>query len=52
MSLNLPLQDSLEILSVLVVLMLVVPRLARWLGLPPIVGLILAGVVVGTHGIG
>ncbi len=52
MSFSLPLQDSLQILSVLVVLILVVQRLARRIGLPPIVGLILAGVIVGTHGIG
>ncbi len=46
-----PLKDPLEVLALLVLLMLLVPRLCRRFRLPPIVGLILAGVLLGPHGL-
>jgi len=46
-----PLESPVEILTVLVILALLVPRAARRVRIPPIVGLILAGVLVGPHGL-
>lgn len=46
-----PLQDPVTIFLVIVGIMLVAPLLFERVGLPGIVGLILAGVIVGPHGI-
>ncbi len=46
-----PFKEPVEILTVLVLLALLVPRAARRLGIPSIVGLIIAGVLVGPHGL-
>ncbi len=47
-----PIKDPVTMFLVLVGVMLVAPLLFERLGLPGIVGLILAGVVIGPHGLG
>lgn len=47
-----PIQDPVTVFLVIVGVMLIAPLIFERLGLPGIVGLILAGVVVGPHGLG
>lgn len=47
-----PIEDPVTVFLVIVGIMLIAPLIFERLGLPGIVGLILAGVVVGPHGIG
>lgn len=47
-----PIEDPVTIFLVIVGIMLIAPLVFERLGLPGIVGLILAGVVVGPHGLG
>lgn len=47
-----PIQDPVTVFLVIVGIMLIAPLMFERLGLPGIVGLILAGVVVGPHGVG
>lgn len=46
---DLPLTDPVALFALVAVLILLVPLGARWLRIPGIVGLILAGVAVGPH---
>ena len=47
-----PIEDPVTVFLVIVGIMLIAPMLFERMGLPGIVGLILAGVVVGPHGLG
>ncbi len=47
-----PIQDPVTVFLVIVGIMLIAPLVFERLGLPGIVGLILAGVAVGPHGLG
>lgn len=47
---NLPLKDPILVMSVILVIILLSPILMRKLKAPAIIGLILAGVLVGPHG--
>ncbi|MGB3293167.1 MAG: cation:proton antiporter [Phormidesmis sp.] len=47
-----PIEDPVTVFLVIVGIMLIAPLVFERLGLPGIVGLILAGVVVGPHGLG
>jgi Kef-type K+ transport system membrane component KefB len=42
---------SLAKFSLVMVMLVGVPRMSRWLRLPAVVGLLLSGVLVGPHGL-
>lgn len=49
---TLPLQQPVAIFLLVLVMILIAPVLLRRIGVPPIVGMILAGIVVGPNGFG
>ncbi|MDQ4078703.1 MAG: hypothetical protein M3220_20985, partial [Chloroflexota bacterium] len=49
---ELPVTDPVLILALLMLIILVVPMLFHLVRLPAIVGLILAGIVIGPNGLG
>ncbi len=50
-SLQLPLKDPILIFLAILIIVLVTPLIFRRLGIPEVIGLILAGVMVGPHGL-